>query len=121
MIGAEHVDEPPGHRAGMRGLAAAAQLPDDRLARRRRSGDADDIERDIVDQAKIGAARADRQMLGQVPIGAQRAHAELGDRVLVVDAAELAQREEHVGAGVVRRHAVRFSSTVRRRGSRRTV
>ena len=58
---------------------------DDRLARRRRPGDADDVERDVVEQAEIGAALADRQMLGQVAVGAERAHAELGDRPVVVD------------------------------------
>ena len=35
---------------------------------------------DVVEQPEIGAALADRQMLGQVPVGAQRAHAELRDR-----------------------------------------
>ena len=64
---------------------AAAQLPHDRLARRRRPGDADDVERDVVEQAEIGAALADRQMLGQVAVGAERAHAELGDVRLVAD------------------------------------
>ena len=107
---------------GMGGLAAAAQLRDDRLARRRRSGDADDIERDIVEQAEIRAALPDRQMLGQVPVRAQRPHAQLGNRRLVVIAAELDERDEHVGAGIVRRTCrTRFSSTVRRRGRRRIV
>ena len=91
MIGAQHVDEPPGDGAGMRRLAAAAQLRHDRLARRRRTGDADEIEGEIVEQTKIGAADADRQMLGQVPVRAQRAHAQFGDRGVVVGAAELAQ------------------------------
>ncbi len=105
MIGREQVHEPPGDRAGMRRFAAAAQLPDDRLARGRRAGDADEIQGEIVDQPEIGSANPDRQMLGEMPIGAQRAHAQFGNRVLVVDAAELAQRKEHVRAGVIRRYA----------------
>ena len=63
----------------VRGLAAAAQLRHHRLARRRRAGDADDVERRVVEQAEIGAALADRQMLGQMPVRAQRAHAEFDD------------------------------------------
>ena len=85
MIHAQHVDEPPGHGAVMGGLAAGAQLRDHRLARRRRAGDADDVERDVVEQAEIGAALADRQMLGQMPVRAERAHAELGDGACTVD------------------------------------
>ena len=88
---------------GIGGFAAAAQLRHDRLARRRRTGNADEIEGEIVDQAKIRAADADRQMLGQMPVGAQRPHAEFGDRAIIVGAAEFAQRDEHVGAGIVRR------------------
>ena len=45
---------------------------------------------DVVEQAEIGAALADRQVLGQVPVGAQRAHAQLGDAAVVVDAGGLA-------------------------------
>ena len=102
MVGAKQVDEPPGDRAGMCRLAAAAQLRDDRLAWRRRAGDANEIEREIVDQAKIGSAGPDRQMLGQVPIRAQRPHAQLGDGGVVVGAAELAQRDEHIRPGIIR-------------------
>jgi len=105
MIGRKQVHEPPGDRAGVRRFAAATQLPDNRLARRRRPRDTYEIQVEIVNQPEIGAAHPDRQMLGQMPIRAKGAYAELGDRVLVVDAAELAQRNEHVGAGVIRRRA----------------
>ena len=44
----------------------------------------------------------DRQVFGEVPIGAQGPHAQFGDRVVVVGSAELAQRNEHVRAGVIR-------------------
>ena len=69
----------------MRRLGAAAELRDDRLARRRRPGEADDVEGGVVEQPEIGAALADRQVLGQVPVRAECAHAELGDLGLVVE------------------------------------
>ncbi len=68
MIGREQVHEPPGDRAGVRGLAAATQLPDDRLARGSRSRDTDEAQVEIVNQPEIGSAHPDRQILGQVPI-----------------------------------------------------
>ena len=64
------------------------------------------VERHVVEQPEIGAAFADRQMLGQMPVGAQRAHAQLGDAVIVLDAGRLAERDEHVGAGIVGGRAV---------------
>jgi hypothetical protein len=45
MIGAEHINEPPGNRAGVRRLAAAAQLRYDRLTRWRRARNAHEVER----------------------------------------------------------------------------
>ena len=105
MIGAEHVDQPPGDASGVGGFASPAQLRYNRLTRRRRAGNAGEIERDVVDQTKIRAPGTDRQMLGEVTVRAQCAHAQFGDRRLIVGAGKLAQREEHVGAGIVRRHA----------------
>ncbi len=105
MIGRKQVDEPPGDRAGVRGFAAAAQLPYDRLARRGRARDADEVEGEIIDQPEIGAPDPDRQMLGQVPVRAQGPHAQFGDRLVIAGSAEFAQRNEHVRAGIVRRYA----------------
>ena len=70
MIGAKHVDEAPGHSTCMRHFTAAAQLADDRLSREGRADDAAQIKRNIVNQAKIGTADTDWQMLGQMPVGA---------------------------------------------------
>jgi len=68
MIGREQVHEPPSDRAGVRGFAAATQLPDDRLARGSRPRDADETQVEIVNQPEIGSAHPDRQVFGQVPI-----------------------------------------------------
>src|SRR5262249_55807102 len=84
MVGAEHVDEAPRDGAGVRRLAAAAQLGHDRLAWRRGAGDAHQVERGIIDQPKIRAPRADRQMFRQMPVGAQGPGAQFGDRVGIV-------------------------------------
>ena len=63
---------------------------DDRLPRWRRTGNAHEVQRRIIDQTKICAAGADRQMLGQMAIGAQCPHAQFGDRGIIVAAAKLA-------------------------------
>ncbi len=78
------------------------ELRDDRLPRRRRAGEADDVEGGVVEEAEIGAAFADRQVLRQVPVRAERAHAELGDRRGSSSRpAGSISADEHVGAGVV--------------------
>ena len=91
MVEAEHVDEPPCHRAGVGGLASAAQLRYHRPARRRRPHDAHDVERHVVEKPEIGPALAEREMLGQMPVRTQRPHAEFRDAVIVLDAGRLGQ------------------------------
>ena len=68
VVRRKQVHKPPGDRARMGGLAAAAQLSYDRFARRCRSGDADEIQGEIVDQPEISAANPDRKMLRQVAV-----------------------------------------------------
>src|SRR5665213_4066383 len=70
MVGAKHVYETPGHSTCMRHFTAAAHLADHRLSGEGRADDAAQIERDIVNQAKIGAADTDGQLLGEMPVGA---------------------------------------------------
>jgi hypothetical protein len=70
MIEAQHIDQPPGHGAGVGGFAPAAQLADHRPARRRRPEDAKHVERHVIEQTEIGTSFADRQMLGQVAVRA---------------------------------------------------
>ena len=110
MIGAEHVDEAPGHGAGMRRLAAAAQLrrPPARAAasgrRRRRSSSATSSTR---------RKSAPPSPTGRCSVRCRLEHSArtLSSAIagLVVGPAEIAQRDEHVGAGIVGGHAVRAS------------
>jgi hypothetical protein len=51
----------------MRRFPAAAQLRNNRLPRRRRTGDAHKIKSGVVDQAKVRTTDTDGQMLGQMP------------------------------------------------------
>src|SRR5260221_1905483 len=60
MIGAEHIDESPGDGAGVGHFAATAQLRHDRLAGRSRTGNAHQVQGDVVDQSKIGPTYSDR-------------------------------------------------------------
>ena len=83
-------------------LALLAVGVDHRVARRGRSGDAAHVESGVVDQLEVGTAIANRQLLGEVPVRDQRANAQLLDAFGILDAAGLEQREEELGAGVVR-------------------
>src|SRR5260370_4202385 len=79
MIGAEHVDQAPGDSAAMGHFAATAQLRHDRLAGRRRTGNAHQVQGNVVDQPKIGPAYSDRKMLGQKPVRPHPPPAQLPD------------------------------------------
>src|SRR5262245_42037949 len=89
----------------MGGFTAGPQLRYYRLTRRRRTGDAGDIQRSVIEQQKIRAAFADRQMFRQVPIRTKRPDTQFDDRTIVVIFAGVDERYEHIRAGVIRRRA----------------
>ena len=101
MIEAQHVDEPPRDFAGRGGLGLARHRRHRRLAWPGRAGDAAHLQRDVVGEAEIRAALADGQAVGQMPVGAERAQTQFRDALRVVGIAALAERKEHLGAGVV--------------------
>ena len=63
-----------------------------RLARRGRTGDAANVQFDVVEEAEIRAAFADRKMFGEMAIGAQGFDAELRDAEKLVGVGALAER-----------------------------
>ncbi len=56
---------------------------------------------DVVEEAKIGAAFADRKMLGEVPVGAEGFDAQFRDAEKFVRVRTFAERHEDVRAGVI--------------------
>ena len=72
-----------------------------RLARRRRARKAAHVQFDVVEEAKVGAALADRKMLGEMPVGAEGFDAEFRDAKKLVRVGTFAERQEDVGAGIV--------------------
>ena len=63
--------------------------------------DAAHLQFDVVEEAKIRAAFADRKMLGEVAVGAEGFDAQFRDAEKFVWVGAFAERQKDVGAGVV--------------------
>jgi hypothetical protein len=106
MIDTQHVDEPPGGRTGVNSLGPAAQLLDHRFSRWGRAGDAQNIERRVVDQPEVRAPLTNRQVFGQMAVRAEGLDAQLSDCRLVADTGGLGDAQIELGARIVRGRAV---------------
>ncbi len=86
-------------------VEAPAPLPSEAvkcgLARWSGTRNAAHLQFDVVEEAKIGAAFADRKMLGEVPVGAQGFDAEFRDAEKFVWIRTFAERQKDVRAGVI--------------------
>jgi hypothetical protein len=101
VIEAQHVDEAPRDLSRRSARYFALGSRQGGLAGRGWTRNATHLQFYVVEETKIGAAFADRKVLGEVPVGAQSFDAQFRDAEKFVWVRTFAERQKDVRAGVI--------------------